>query len=167
MAQRLASNELSRELERVSFFISEASVVYEKMAAIGETKFPCLSQEMGTDEVSKAMVEQHDRPASTDQTTSENNAQPLSVAQITDADDLQYADVHKGFPRKVCGWSMEILVFASFVSFSTYLFCPQLFSVLEKEEYNDILSWLPHGRGFSIKDRERLTNVILPKVDTG
>jgi len=37
-----------------------------------------------------------------------------------------------------------------------------LFEVVSLEEHDHIVSWLPHGRGFIIHNKEQFTNVILP-----
>ena len=38
-----------------------------------------------------------------------------------------------------------------------------LFVVLSCSQYEDILSWLPHGRGFAVHDKKALADVILPQ----
>jgi hypothetical protein len=39
----------------------------------------------------------------------------------------------------------------------------QLMSILDTNEHSDIISWLPHGRGFIIRDKRRLADEVLPK----
>ena len=36
-------------------------------------------------------------------------------------------------------------------------------SILDTNEHTDIISWLPHGRGFIIRDKRRLADEVLPK----
>ena len=36
-------------------------------------------------------------------------------------------------------------------------------SILDTNEHSDIISWLPHGRGFIIRDKRRLADEVLPK----
>lgn len=36
-------------------------------------------------------------------------------------------------------------------------------SILDSNEHGDIISWLPHGRGFIIRDKRRLADEVLPK----
>lgn len=36
-------------------------------------------------------------------------------------------------------------------------------SILDSNEHADIISWLPHGRGFIIRDKRRLADEVLPK----
>jgi Heat shock transcription factor len=36
-------------------------------------------------------------------------------------------------------------------------------SILDSHEHQDIISWLPHGRGFIIRDKKRLADLVLPK----
>lgn len=45
---------------------------------------------------------------------------------------------------------------------STLTFPETLLRVMSSEAFTDIISWLPHGRGFVILDRERFTSTILP-----
>ena len=40
---------------------------------------------------------------------------------------------------------------------------PQLMSILENESISDIISWLPHGRGFIIRDKGRFEEEVLTK----
>jgi hypothetical protein len=35
--------------------------------------------------------------------------------------------------------------------------------ILSNEELHDIISWLPHGKSFFVKNRERLSAEVLPK----
>eukprot|EP00557_Chaetoceros_sp_GSL56_P013831 CAMPEP_0176482984 /NCGR_PEP_ID=MMETSP0200_2-20121128/3680_1 /TAXON_ID=947934 /ORGANISM="Chaetoceros sp., Strain GSL56" /LENGTH=340 /DNA_ID=CAMNT_0017879363 /DNA_START=184 /DNA_END=1203 /DNA_ORIENTATION=+ len=39
----------------------------------------------------------------------------------------------------------------------------KLMSILDSHEHHDIISWLPHGRGFIIRDKKRLADLVLPK----
>lgn len=39
----------------------------------------------------------------------------------------------------------------------------KLMSILDSHEHQDIISWLPHGRGFIIRDKKRLADLVLPK----
>lgn len=39
----------------------------------------------------------------------------------------------------------------------------KLMSILDSNEHNEIISWLPHGRGFIIRDKRRLADEVLPK----
>lgn len=39
----------------------------------------------------------------------------------------------------------------------------QLIEILSKELYSDIISWLPHGKGFVILDKKRFGDEVLPK----
>lgn len=50
---------------------------------------------------------------------------------------------------------------------STKNFPQTLLQVISTEAYSDIISWLPHGRGFAILDRERFSNTILPRYFDG
>jgi len=35
--------------------------------------------------------------------------------------------------------------------------------ILSNDELFDIISWLPHGKSFFVKNRDRLSNEVLPK----
>lgn len=39
----------------------------------------------------------------------------------------------------------------------------KLMAILDRAEHPDIISWLPHGRGFVIRDKKRLADIVLPK----
>jgi len=41
-------------------------------------------------------------------------------------------------------------------------FPQQLFDILSKEEYKDIVSWLPHGRAFMVYDKKKFVEVVSP-----
>jgi len=38
-----------------------------------------------------------------------------------------------------------------------------MMNILDNEAYSDIISWLPHGKGFMIRDKKRFASEILPK----
>mmetsp|Transcript_10543 Transcript_10543/g.19157 ORF Transcript_10543/g.19157 Transcript_10543/m.19157 type:complete len:623 (-) Transcript_10543:142-2010(-) len=50
---------------------------------------------------------------------------------------------------------------------STLNFPETLMQIMSSEAFNGIISWLPHGRGFVILDRERFTSTILPRYFDG
>lgn len=35
--------------------------------------------------------------------------------------------------------------------------------ILDNEMYSDIISWLPNGKGFRIKDKKRFADEVMPK----
>ena len=50
---------------------------------------------------------------------------------------------------------------------NTKNFPETLFDVLSRKEYGHIISWLPHGRGFVIHDKNRFADMILPRYFDG
>jgi len=38
-----------------------------------------------------------------------------------------------------------------------------MMEILSNEKYHDIITWLPHGRGFVILQKKRFANEIMPK----
>jgi len=43
------------------------------------------------------------------------------------------------------------------------IFPQRLLDILSREEFSQIISWLPHGKFFSILDRKKLIEIVLPK----
>jgi HSF-type DNA-binding len=39
----------------------------------------------------------------------------------------------------------------------------QMMEILSNEKFSDIITWLPHGRGFVILQKKRFANEIMPK----
>ena len=50
---------------------------------------------------------------------------------------------------------------------STKSFPETLYKIIASEEYTHIISWLPHGRGFTIHDKQRFSDIILPRYFDG
>ena len=81
-------------------------------------------------------------------------APPSAAARATPSVNKETDEDAIAGERKAAGYTPP----ASVLSFPE-----TLHDVVSNEEHDDIIAWLPHGRGFIIKDRTRFESEILPR----
>jgi HSF-type DNA-binding len=72
--------------------------------------------------------------------------------------------LYRGLHKRSLTYSLSLLLSTSLLLTLSYsLSLLQLMEILDNKAYSDIISWLPHGRGFIIFRKKSFEQTILPK----